>query len=118
MGITDYGQAIFGDACYVGVESIDVEREMVKGADLCPIDTTYSGLVDIEMPVNGKVIEVNQNLDSVSEILSRDPENEGWICKVKVESFEEINNLMTKEEYSKFIERDARRRDMERPISN
>lgn len=111
FGITNYGQDLYGDAIYVGVEQIDVEREITKNSNLCSIDTTLAGVVDMKVPITGTVKKINNELHEMAQLLSRDPEDEGWICQLEVDNLDEIKSLMSKEEYVKFTQRDSRKRE-------
>jgi len=112
FGITDYGQDLLGDAIYVGVEQIDV-GSVVRDTDLCNIETV-KGLSDIKVPITGKVTEINNELHDMAAILTRDPEDQGWICEMEVEDLNQVTTLMTKEEYKKFTDRDLRKRELEK----
>ncbi len=52
------------------------------------------------MPVSGKVLEVNKELDSTPEIVNQDPYGKGWMIKLELSNPEEIDDLLTSEQYS------------------
>jgi glycine cleavage system H protein len=47
------------------------------------------------MPVSGEVLEVNSALDSSPEVVNSDPYGEGWMVKVKMSNFAELDELMS-----------------------
>ena len=59
---------------------------------------------DIFAPVSGKVIEVNPRLESDPGLINKSAFEKGWIAKVQMSDKEEASNLMTAEEYQKFLE--------------
>lgn len=56
------------------------------------------------MPVAGEVLEFNEKLSSNPDLINKDPYGEGWIVKIKPTNMEDINSLLTAEEYEKLIE--------------
>ena len=46
------------------------------------------------MPVSGKVIEVNENLEGAPESVNSDPYGEGWMIKVEMSNPAELDSLM------------------------
>ena len=55
------------------------------------------------MPASGKVAEFNERLLDQPELINQDPYGEGWIIKVELTNPDEVNNLLTAEEYRKLI---------------
>ena len=41
---------------------------------------------------------------TTQELVNNDPLNGGWMLKIKVSDIQEINNLMTEEEYKNYIQ--------------
>jgi len=58
-------------------------------------------------PISGEVIENNQAIVSDPSLVNQDPEGNGWFFKVKVTNADQINELMTKDEYDKFLTESA-----------
>ena len=46
------------------------------------------------MPISGKVIEINEKLDSEPELVNNDPYGDGWMIKIKMEDGLEIEKLL------------------------
>ncbi len=59
---------------------------------------------DIYSPVTGEVVEVNSGLNDSPELLNEDPQNKGWIMKIKVKDESELQKLMSALDYEKFLE--------------
>jgi len=49
---------------------------------------------DLYSPASGKVIEVNQKLESSPELINQDPYGEGWIMKLELSNPAELDNLL------------------------
>ena len=54
------------------------------------------------MPISGKVIEINEDLMDSPELLNEDP-YENWMIKIEILDKSELDDLMTSEEYEKFL---------------
>lgn len=100
IGITDFAQSELGDIVYVEVETLDeeVEAEAVFGT----VEAVKT-VSDLFMPLNGKVIEVNESLADAPEAVNEDPYGEGWMIKVELENPEDIKNLLDAAAYKQLI---------------
>jgi len=56
------------------------------------------------MLLDGEVIEINNNLSDDASIVNQDPENTGWIFKMKISNPDQYSSLMTLDEYLAFLE--------------
>ena len=101
IGISDYAQEALGDITFVELPKIGDEVEQFE--EFASIESVKAAN-DIFAPISGKVIEVNKSLDSDPGLINRSAYEKGWIAKVKVSDPEETSNLMTAEEYLKFLE--------------
>ena len=101
IGITDYAQSQLGDIVFVEVETLD---QHVDKNDVIGTIEAVKTVAEIYSPVSGTVTEVNPKLDSEPELINQDPYGEGWIVKINISNPEELNDLMSAEEYKNFIE--------------
>ena len=46
------------------------------------------------MPVSGKVIEINPDLESAPESVNKDPYGAGWLIKVEMTNPSEVDSLL------------------------
>ena len=58
-------------------------------------------------PVTGEVVEVNEALAETPELVNTDPYGDGWMVKVKISAPDEIDGLMSAEDYEDYIKREA-----------
>lgn len=100
VGITEFAQDQLGDIVFVEieVEGEDLDREEVFGT----IEAVKT-VSDVFMPVAGKVIAVNEMLDDAPETINKDPYGEGWMIRIEMSNPEELNDLMTNEQYAEMI---------------
>ena len=99
VGITDYAQSELGDIIFV--ELPDENTSFNSGDSVGTIEAVKT-VADIYSPLNGKITEVNRNLDDAPESINKDPYITGWILKVR--NFTKDNSkLLSASEYIKLI---------------
>jgi glycine cleavage system H protein len=100
MGISDFAQRQLGDI--VSIELPKVGSIFRRMQSMAIIDSVKASS-DIYCAVSGEVVEVNEELLEHPEWINQSPYESGWIVKVKPSNMEEFNDLMTTEQYNKFI---------------
>ena len=100
MGISDFAQRQLGDI--VSIELPKVGSIFRYMQSIAIIDSVKASS-DVYCPMSGKVVEVNEELLEHPEWINQSPYELGWIVKLKPSNMEEFNNLMTNEQYNKFI---------------
>ncbi len=100
IGITDYAQSELGDIVYVELPKVGAKVEQ-----MAPIGTieAVKTVADLYSPVSGEVIEVNEQLTQNPSKINTDPYGEGWIAKIKISNTDEIKNLLSAEDYRKYL---------------
>ncbi len=100
VGITDFAQKELGDIVYVDITTIGetVEKEQVFGT----VEAVKT-VSDLFMPVTGKVLEANKDIDSAPESVNSDPYGKGWIIKVELSNPSEVDGLLSADDYKKLI---------------
>ncbi|NOG32020.1 glycine cleavage system protein GcvH [Halomonas sp. TBZ9] len=102
IGITDHAQEALGDVVFV--ELPEVGNTLSKGEEFGVIESVKAAS-DLYAPVNGKVIEVNEELEDSPETVNESPYENGWIMKVRLDS--SIDDLLDAEAYQASIDADA-----------
>ena len=100
IGITQHAAESLGDIVYVDINSIDKE---LKQFDKFGEIESVKAVSDLYVPISGKVVETNSNLESNPEFVNDDCYDKGWIIKVEVNDSEELSNLLDATEYEKII---------------
>lgn len=104
IGITDFAQGELGELVYVEVDSVgdDLDKDDVFGT-VEAVKTTS----ELFMPVSGKVLEFNSELDENGEdnpaAINEDPYGKGWIVKIELSNPSEADDLMSAEEYEELV---------------
>ena len=101
VGVTDFAQSEMGDITYVDMP--DVDDEVVKDEEFGALESVKASS-DLISPVSGVVVENNEALEDAPELVNQDP-YENCIIKVKMSDPEELNDLISAEEYTKLTEK-------------
>ncbi len=100
VGITDYAQNELGDIVYVELPEVGTQVE--QGKTFGTIEAVKA-VTDLFAPVSGEVVEVNEKLNDSPELVNQDPYGEGWMIKIKMSNPDEVNNLLSKEDYEALL---------------
>lgn len=98
IGITDYAQHALGNVVYVDMPEVDDEIEIEEGFGAVE---SVKAAYDLNSPVSGKVVEINEALEDEPELLNKDP-YENWIVKVELSDKSELDKLMDAKAYEEF----------------
>ncbi|KAF8429444.1 glycine cleavage H-protein-domain-containing protein [Boletus edulis BED1] len=101
IAITDYAQQSLGDVVFVDLPSVGLK--IYKGETIGAVESVKAAS-DIYAPVSGEVVEVNTRLDDEPGLVNRSPDDQGWLCKIKLTEPKEIDDLLTLEAYAKTYE--------------
>ncbi|MBQ7640399.1 MAG: glycine cleavage system protein GcvH [Bacteroidales bacterium] len=100
VGITDFAQSELGDIVFVDIQTEG--EELGKGEVFGAIEAVKT-VADAFMPVSGKVIEVNADLEGAPETVNSDPYGAGWMIKVEMTNPAELNELLDAAQYQQII---------------
>ena len=98
VGITDYAQSALGDIVYIQLPKSGSE---VKANSVCGEVESTKSVSEIYAPISGKVIAVNNNLDSNPETINSDPYGAGWIVEIEISETKLEGTLLSPQEYQK-----------------
>ncbi len=102
IGISDYAQNSLSDIVYV--EFKVSPGEIVKKETISVGVESVKAAADVNTPVSGTILEVNEALvDSYADI-NTDPYGSAWMMKIEISNPAELNSLMDAEAYDKFCE--------------
>ena len=102
VGITDFAQSELGDIVFVDVQT---EGETLAAGDIFGTIEAVKTVSDAFTPVSGEVVEVNPAIDADPALVNKDPYGEGWMSKIKLSAPDEVDALLSAEEYTAFIEK-------------
>ena len=100
IGLTDHAQGELGDVVFIDIEE-DLE-ELEIGESFGTIEAVKT-VADILAPVNGKVLEINTDLNDNPETVNNDPYGDGWLIKIELSDISELDKLMDVKAYKALI---------------
>lgn len=100
VGITDYAQSELGEIVFV---DINTEGETVGQNEVFGSVEAVKTVSDLNMPVTGEVLEVNETINDQPELVNNDPYGEGWMIKIQVANPAELDALLDAEAYKALI---------------
>ena len=104
VGISDHAQGLLGDLVYV--ELPNVGDDVTVGGAAAVVESVKAAS-DVYSPVSGKVVAVNAALADKPETINEDAYGEGWIFVVQPDDTEQLNELLSPDEYGEVIEEEG-----------
>ena len=101
IGISDHAQNLLGDIVFVEPPEIGAQ---MSAEDEVAIVESVKAASDVYSPISGEIIEVNEVLLDNPEIINESPYHEGWFYKLQPSDSEEINELLSPEQYGDICE--------------
>ena len=101
VGITDFAQGELGDVVYVEVETVDEELDKDEVFGTVEAVKTVS---DLFLPLSGKIIEFNEDLEDEPEKVNEDPYGDGWMIKFEISDESELDQLLDADAYQSHVE--------------
>ena len=101
IGITDFAQGELGDIVFV--ELPEDGDEMTKGESFGSVESVKT-VSELYAPLNGKIVEVNEELEDSPELVNESPYEEAWMVKVELEDTSQLDSLLDADGYKAVIE--------------
>ena len=100
VGITDYAQSELGEIVFV---DINTEGETLAQDEVFGSVEAVKTVSDLNMPVAGEVLEINEAINDQPELVNNDPCGEGWMIKISVADPAELDTLLDAAGYQAHI---------------
>jgi len=101
VGISDHAQDLLGDIVFVELPDIGTQ---MNAEDEVAIVESVKAASDVYSPISGEIIEVNELLIDNPETINESPYSYGWFYKIQPDDLDEINELLSPEEYGEVCE--------------
>ena len=101
IGITDHAQEALGDLVFV---ELPVVGDEISQGDPCAVVESVKAASDIYAPVSGKVIAINEDLDTDPALINADAYGDGWLFELELIDDEELDGLKDSEAYEELLE--------------
>lgn len=100
IGITDHAQHALGDLVFV--ELPEVGRTLEAGT-ACAVVESVKAASDVYAPLNGTVVERNDELAAAPELINQDSYGRGWMVRVQAAAGTALDGLLTADAYAAVI---------------
>jgi len=100
VGITDYAQSELGEIVFVEVETVG---DTLNEGEVFGTVEAVKTVSDLYLPVDGEVLEFNEELESNPELVNDDPYGKGWMVKIGVANVNQLDTLLSSVEYEALI---------------
>lgn len=100
VGITDYAQSELGEIVFVEVETVG---ETLSEGEVFGTVEAVKTVSDLYLPIDGKILEFNGELEDAPELVNDDPYGKGWMVKIEVSDAAQLNPLLSAAEYEALI---------------
>ena len=103
VGISDHAQGLLGDLVYVELPNVG---DRVEAGNACAVVESVKAASDVYAPVSGKVVATNAALADKPETINEDAYGEGWLFVVEAEDADQLNELLSPDDYAELLEDD------------
>ena len=100
VGITDYAQGELGEIVFVEVETVG---ETLAAGEVFGTVEAVKTVSDLFIPLDGEIIEFNESLVDSPELVNDSPYGDGWMIKVQISNPEQVDSLLSADEYTALV---------------
>ena len=100
IGLTNYAQAELGDIVFVDLPTVG---KHVAINDPIAVIESVKVASDINAPISGTIIAVNERLSSAPQLVNESPDTNGWLLRIKLDHPAQLEALMNKDTYNALI---------------
>ena len=101
VGITDYAQDSLSDIVFVELPDAG---DTFGAGDIFGTVESVKAAADLYMPIDGEILESNEQLLDAPEIINSSPYGDGWMIKIKIEDESQLDDLMDPEAYKTYCD--------------
>ena len=100
VGITHHAQELLGDLVYIELPEVG---KSISFNDVVGVVESVKAASDLDSPVTGTVVELNDAVVNDPTLANTAPHTDGWLFRVKLDNVEQLDSLMTAEQYKAAI---------------
>ncbi len=100
-GVTDYAQEQLGDVVYVELPEVGTP---LTQSEICGTIESVKTVADLYAPISGKVVTINEALDDTPELVNNEPYGGGWIVEIQIRDKDELEDLVSADDYKMLIQ--------------
>ena len=100
VGITKHATEMLGDIVFVEIP--ETGKAIEQNNQAAVVESTKAAS-DVYSPISGEVTEGNKLIVDDPSSVNSDPEGASWFFKIKIKDSSELDSLMAKSDYDKFV---------------
>lgn len=100
LGISHFAQDALGDIVFLDLPKVGAT--VTANQQIGEVESTKT-TSSIYTPVSGTIVKVNTDLKDHPEVINADPYGKGWIAVIELSQPEQVEGLMTAEQYEAFL---------------
>lgn len=100
VGVTDYAQSELGEIIFVEVETVG---ESLKEGEVFGTVEAVKTVSELFLPIDGEILEFNDELQDKPELVNEDPYGKGWMVKISITDASQLENLLSADAYSSIL---------------
>ena len=100
IGISDHAQQELTDLAFIELPEVGAALSM---GDACGVVESVKTASDIYAPVSGEVTEINDALESEPGTVNEDPYGDGWFYRIRLSNVDEVEDLLSPEDYAEQV---------------
>ena len=100
VGVTDYAQSELGEIIFVEVETVG---ESLKEGEVFGTVEAVKTVSELFLPVDGEILEMNEELADKPELVNEDPYGKGWMVKMSISDISQLDTLLSAEAYESLL---------------
>jgi glycine cleavage system H protein len=100
VGITKHASEQLGDVVFVDLPAVG--KKVEKGKEAAVVESVKAAS-DVFAPINGEITAVNKAIVDEPTLVNNDPEGEAWFMKIRIADKKQLEGLMDKAAYDKFV---------------
>jgi glycine cleavage system H protein len=102
VGVSDYAQSQLSDVVYVEIK-LSVGDTIAKNNPIASLESVKAA-ADVNAPVSGKVVAINEKLSDTPELVNSDPYGQAWMVKIELSDPDELKSLMDAADYDSYCQ--------------
>jgi glycine cleavage system H protein len=100
IGITDYAQEQLSDVVFAEI-NVKVGDILDRDKIIATVESVKAS-ADVNAPLSGKVIRINEEINASPEILNSAPYGQAWLIQMEIRQPGELNDLMDSASYLEY----------------
>ncbi|MEX0770307.1 MAG: glycine cleavage system protein GcvH [Balneolaceae bacterium] len=101
VGITDFAQGELGDVVFVELEDVGVSLEP---DDVFGTVEAVKTVSELFAPLQGEILEINEQLEKYPELVNNDPYGDGWMIKMSISDQDSLDELLSADDYQEIVD--------------